>query len=133
MMPHDPTRLYIEHALLRILAELPPGFPAAPIIMVQSLRDTTATLRIGPANAFEVAGDDRPMTEAERETFEAVSAETDRLGRKVTGAEIRAALTAAGTRWGMSTINRCLADLVAKGHLLNSRNRQGYAIKTDRD
>lgn len=129
VMHTDPTRLFVEHQLLRILAELPPGYPASPILFTLTLRDTVATLRIGPPGDVDTtAGVAEPLSEAEREVLGVATAEINRLGRKVIGAEIRVAMQAAGTRWGMSTINRCLADLAAKGVLLNYRNRQGYGL-----
>lgn len=130
----DPVRLLAENALLRLLADLPAATPA---ITVQArLNGLGAVLRIGPPTDVPLAsvGENRGrMSSRDREVFDAVAVEVARLGRRVLGYEVRAALKAAGIRWGVSTVNTTLADLVAGGYLVNDNDKRGYGLATQDD
>lgn len=136
MAPIDPIRLLAENCLLRLLSDLPAGTPA---FTVQArLNGLGASLRIGPPTEIplDACGDNSSrLTSREREVLDAVAVEVARLGRRVLGSEVRAALKAAGIDWGVSTVNTTLADLVAVGRLVNDNDKRGYGLaddKTDR-
>ena len=134
MLSIDPIRLLVEHNLLKLLTELPPGWPPAPMVVEQSLHGLSVSLRFAPPGSELPANDHDGRTNAiEREVLDAVRVEIDRLGRRVMGAEIRTALKAAGCQWGVSTINRTLAELVARKILVNERDGRGYGITDGND
>jgi len=126
----DPARLLVENTLLRLLAELPPGTQS--MIVQARFNGMGAVLRIGSPTDLQVAprGPDnsRKLSSRHREVLDAVAIEAARLGRRVLGSEVRAALKAAGVRWGVSTINTTLADLVDSGHLVNDNDKRGYGL-----
>lgn len=121
-----PSLLLAENYLLRLLLDLPSGWPSELTTVKASHAGITAILRIGPTDSQPREHRADELSGRAREILEAVQVEIDRLGRRITGAEVRAALKLAKCRWGISTINRTLADLVAAGHLANGRDGLGY-------
>jgi hypothetical protein len=112
--------LLAEVRLLRLLADLPADTQPFSVDVVFAGR--VANLRIG------IAGAKGALTDRESEVLDAVRVEIARVGRRVTGAEIRTALHAAGHRWSGSTVNTTLANLVASGHLTNANDKKGYGL-----
>ena len=128
----DPARLLAENALLRLLSELPAGTP--PITVQARVNGIGAVLRIGPPADVPLAtngvASGPKLSSRHHEVLDAVAVESARLGRRVLGSEVRAALRAAGIRWGVSTVNTTLADLVDSGHLVNDNDKRGYGVAT---
>jgi hypothetical protein len=128
-LPHEDLMLLVERNLYRLLAELPPGWPAGTINVDVAGHGTAARLWLGPPAALPAAqtsGDD--LSAREREAFAVVKAEVARLGRRVIGREIQEAMRAKGLRWSASTVNTALADLVARGLLVNDNDKRGYGL-----
>ena len=121
-MPTD-IRLAAENLVLRFLLDLPADCPAVEV--TQTRGQLAVTLRIGPAST--VRGP-LALTAREREILDVARQAITEAGRKLQGAELRAALRASGRRWGESTVNRTLADLVAGGHLENDHDGRGYGL-----
>lgn len=127
MSNHDPARLLAEVALLRLLGDLPPGTP--PFTISARSHGFAGVIRIGPPSELPPQpGTCRELSAKHREVLEAATVEIARLGRGVLGSEIRGALMAAGTRWGVSTVNTTLADLVNLGLLINHNDKRGYFL-----
>lgn len=125
-MTPDPRRLLVELRLAQLLAELEPGWPRGPLLVEAAAGGRTAALRLGPAGTVAVPAPSDPLSPCQRDVLAVVRRETARLGRRVRGAEVRAAVRADGHRWGDSTINVALADLTAAGLLLNAGDKRGY-------
>lgn len=124
--PIDPIRLFVENALLRLLAELPRDVPG--MTVEQRFGSVAAVIRIGTAAEIPFATVPDKLSARQREVYEVVQVEIARLQRRVLGSEVRAALKAAGLRWGTSTINTALADLVSLGLLVNDKDKLGYGL-----
>lgn len=122
----DPSRLLAELALMKLLAELPAG--VQPFTVQTRMNGLAGVLRIGAPADLPLAETRDELTARQRECLEAVQVEIARLGRRVIGSEVRSALKAAGIRWGVSTINTALADLVDRGLLVNDNDKKGYGL-----
>jgi hypothetical protein len=120
-------RAGIEHLLDDILANLPPGAP--PAVFVRTRGGVKVTLHLGPVAPAAAPTDPhgRPLTRCQQDVLRVARDACTRFGRKVLGAEIRTAVVAAGLKWGTSSINTALADLVAAGMLFNAHDKTGYA------
>jgi hypothetical protein len=120
-------RAGIEHLLDDILANLPPGAP--PAVFVRTRGGVKVTLHLGPVAPAAAPTDPhgRPLTRCQQDVLRVARDACTRFGRKVLGAEIRTAVKGAGLKWGTSSINTALADLVASGLLFNAHNKTGYA------
>lgn len=128
-MTPDPPALMAENRLYRLLADLPPAWPGRPVVLTARVPGVAAVLHLGPPGSLPVpAADGRPLSAREREALQAVRAEVARLGRRVLGREVRAALAAGGYRWSAGTINSALAELVGKGVLINDNDKTGYGL-----
>ncbi len=123
----DRAMLLIEARLLRLLGELPPGWPPTPISVTAVVHGQAAILTLRPV-AESGDAKSKGRTSCERDVLDAIRVEMERLGRRVLGAEIRSAMRAAGSTWGASTVNRALADLVADGLVVNENDRHGYGL-----
>jgi hypothetical protein len=119
------ARMQVELALYRLLAELPPNTSLAVEVKANGV---AAIVRIGPENAMPKLARHQELDAREQEVFDVTVSEIGRLGRRVVGAEIRAAMKAAGIRWGVSTVANTLSRLVEKRWLVNDKDKLGYGI-----
>jgi len=126
----DTVGILIEARILRLLADLPPTFPDGLQSFTIAARDVVAVVTFRPQGmpAIVTASNGHQLSPAELATYGVAKSEITSRGRPCTGSEIRAAMTAAGCKWGASTIHRSLADLTAFGLLVNTRNKEGYKL-----
>lgn len=129
---------FAEAALIKLLHKLPLGWPPTGVVTVRiELSGTVALLKLGSASdiAASERGPDplihRDRPPCQRATLRTVLAEVATRRRRITGAEVLEAMKAAGRSWGMTTINRALAELVADGLLVNEHDGRGYGPPGD--
>lgn len=129
-MPSPETaRLMAELALVKLLGELPAGTTA--FTVEGRFNGLVGVLRVGTPNDLPLVGagsSSRQLSPRQQEVYDAARLEIARLGRRVLGCEIRAAMAAAGIRWGVSTVNTALADLVNHKWLVNDNDKRGYGL-----
>ena len=124
-------RAGIEARLIEILEAMPPEWLDRPMVFQVNKNGVKACLHIGklsdetPAVAVDTHG--RKLTRCQRDVVMVLRVESARKGGRVVGAEIRAAMKAAGLQWSASSINVALADLVADGLITNAHDKSGYA------
>lgn len=117
-------RAGIEHVLQDLLASLPDGWPDQPLTVQVNRGEVKALLQIGKLSdeppALDIETHGIALSPVQTDVLMVVESECQRRGRRVTGAEVRMAVKAAGRHWCATSVNTALADLVAS-RILNNR------------
>jgi hypothetical protein len=134
-LPDAALPLLIETHLHKLLGSLPPAWPVEPVRIEATVYGTSIVCQIGPTGLVPIATVEVEEGLNVRETriLNMVRAEVDRLGRRVIGRELIAALHAAGYRVGKSTMNEVLSDLVHRKYLINPKDKLGYGFPGEHD
>jgi Penicillinase repressor len=124
----DQVGLLLDNLALQALLGLPPGWRSTPIERRREANGAVVIVRLCSPNEAPATISRGRLSTREKQVIATVTAEHARLNRGVQGAEVFAAMEAAGTEWGESTINKTLAKLAAKGYLRNEHDGKGYFV-----